>query len=190
MKIVFGAVLMIWSIFTFAKDYPEVIVAQEDGFVDLQFKISSLKKLQSGNTEFVVKGTLNHKNVGFAIELLPNWDPKKIEGFEQPFCWGAAIFKETGPETSAFIVALSNLYGNQIKHAEAHPFVPAEAVGLACNPEDILNTPCKMKLFFNSDSDESLYSEVFLNVDVSAKILELNEKDNEYRVPLIKSLTK
>ena len=190
MKIVFGAVLMIWSIFSFAKDYPEVLVGKEYGFVDLQFKISSLKNLQSGNMEFVVKGTLNHIKVGFAIELLPKWEPKKVEGLEQPFYWGNAIFKETGPETSAFLLALSNLYGNQLKHAEAHPFVSAEAVGLACNPEDILNTPCKIKLFFNSESDESLYSEIFLNVDVAAKILELNEKDNEYRLPLIKSLTK
>lgn len=181
---------MIWSIFSFAKDYPEVVVGKDDGFVDLQFKIFSIQNLQSGNREFVVKGTLNKKKVGFSIELLPSWEPKMVEGLEQPCYWGKAIFKEIGSETSEFLLALSNLYGNQLDYVEAHPFVLAEAVGLACNPADIINTSCKMKLFFNPNSDESLYSEIFLNVDVAAKILELNEKDNEYRIPIIRSLTK
>jgi len=190
MKNFFGVVLMIWSVFSSAKDYPEVVVGKEDGFVDLQFKISSLQTLKSGNMEFVVKGTLNNVKVGFIIELLPSWVPKKVEGLDQPIYWGNANFKAVGSETSAFLFVLSKLYGKEIQRAEAYLLVAAEVVGLACNPMEIMNTPCQMKLFFNSNAEASLYSEIFLNIDVSAKTLELNEIDNDYRVPLLRSLIK
>ena len=48
---------MIWSIFSFAKDYPEVVVGEEEGFVDLTFTISNAKKFESGAHEVVVKGS-------------------------------------------------------------------------------------------------------------------------------------
>jgi hypothetical protein len=66
--------------------------------------------------------------------------------------------------------------------------VYAQVVGLACNPEQLEVSPCKMKFFFNPDGDEDLYSEVFINIDLAAKKLEFNEKDNDYRAPLLRSL--
>ena len=46
----------------------------------------------------------------------------------------------------------------------------------------------RMKFFFNPDGEEALYSEVFINIDLSEKRLEFNEKDNDYRAPLLRSL--
>jgi hypothetical protein len=54
MKYVLGILIMIWSIFSFAKDYPEVVVGEEEGFVDLTFTISNAKKFESGAHEVVV----------------------------------------------------------------------------------------------------------------------------------------
>jgi hypothetical protein len=42
----------------------------------------------------------------------------------------------------------------------------------------------------NSDGPEELYSEVFVNVELKRNVLEFNEKDPEYRGPLVKSLSK
>ena len=61
-------------------------------------------------------------------------------------------------------------------------------VGLASNPEQLEVSPCRMKFFFNPDGEEELYSEVFINIDLSEKRLEFNEKDNAYRAPLLRSL--
>ncbi len=45
-----------------------------------------------------------------------------------------------------------------------------------------------MKFFFNPDSEEDLYTEIFINIDTVAKELEFNEKDNDYRALLLRSL--
>lgn len=46
----------------------------------------------------------------------------------------------------------------------------------------------KLKLFFEEDN-EDLYSELYLNINTETKEIELHEKDEEYRVPIIKVLT-
>ena len=179
---------MIWSIFSSAKDYPEVVVGEEDGFVDLSFTISSSKKLESGSHEVAVKGKLKGEKVGFVIELLPSWNPQAVEGIDDAFYWGEAFFKSTGSESEAFIKSLATLYGANVNNASVPDKVYAQVVGLACNPEKLEVTPCKMKFFFNPDGEEDLYSEVFINIDFAAKKLEFNEKDNDYRAPLLRSL--
>jgi hypothetical protein len=46
----------------------------------------------------------------------------------------------------------------------------------------------RTKLFFFPDADKR-YAEVYLNVDTHASVVQLNEKDNGYRVPLLRALT-
>ena len=188
MKYVLGMLIMIWSIFSSAKDYPEVVVGEEEGFVDLTFTISNSKKLESGSYEVVVKGNLKGDIVGFAIELLPSWNPQSVEGIDAPFYWGEAFFKNTGAESVAFIRSLASLYGATVSGASVSNEVYAQVVGLASNPEQLEVSPCRMKFFFNPDGEEELYSEVFINIDLSEKRLEFNEKDNAYRAPLLRSL--
>lgn len=188
MKYILGIMVMIWSIFSFAKGYPEVIVGEEDGFVDLAFTIHSVNKLDSGSLEITAQGNLQGEKVGFSIELLPTWNPQTVEGIDEAFYWGEAFFKSTGSESAAFIKSLARLYGATLSDFSVPDKVYAQVVGLACNPEHILNAPCKMKFFFNPDGEEELYSEVFINIDLDAKQLEFNEKDNDYRAPLLRSL--
>ncbi|MEO3737674.1 hypothetical protein [Shewanella baltica] len=188
MKYLLGILIMIWSVFSSAKDYPEVIVGEEDGFVDLTFTISNSKKLESGSYQVVVKGNLKGDKVGFAIEILPSWNPQAVEGIDDAFYWGEAFFRNTGSESENFIKSLATLYGATVNDVSVPEKVYAQVVGLACNPEKIDELPCKMKFFFNPDGEEDLYSEVFINIDTVAKELEFNEKDNDYRVPLLRSL--
>jgi hypothetical protein len=188
MKYVLGIMIMIWSIFSSAKDYPEVVVSEEEGFVDLAFTISNAKKLDTGAFEVAVKGHLKGDKVGFAIELLPSWNRQAVEGIDDAFYWGEAFFKSSGSESEAFIKSLAGLYGATVSNASVPGKVYAQVVGLACNPEQLEVSPCKMKFFFNPDGEEELYSEVFINIDLTAKKLEFNEKDNDYRAPLLRSL--
>lgn len=178
---------MIWSIFSSAKDFPQVKIQEEDGFIDLSFHISKIVK-SNESLDIEVKGKLKSRNVGFNIKLLPNWNPQPIEGMEGSFYWGEAYFKSNGSITTAFIEELASLYGAQISNLVVPDTVYAQVVGLACNPENIENEPCKMKFFFNSEGDESVYSEIFINIDLQNRVLEFNEKDMEYRAPLLRSL--
>ena len=179
---------MIWSIFSSAKDYPDVGIGKEDGFVDLTFSIFEASELESGSLEIIVKGRAEGEKLGFAIELLPNWKPQSIEGVDEPFYWGESYFKSTGIESKKFIEKLAHYYGAKISDFSVRESVHAQVVGLACNPERIKDSPCRMKFSFNSDDEENNYSEVFVNVDLQKSQLEFNEKDIEYRVPLLRSL--
>jgi len=189
MKYILGITIIIWSIFSSAKEYPEVVVNEEDGFVDLSFTISNAKKLDSDSFEIAVKGNLNGEKLGFFIELQPSWYSQVVEGVDEPFYWGEALFKNVGSESEAFLESLAGLYGATVSNITIPDYVYAKVVGLACNPGKIDVSPCKMKFFFNSDGAEDLYSEVFINVDLSEKTLEFNEKDTEYRAPLLRSLS-
>ncbi len=107
---------------------------------------------------------------------------------EESFYWGEARFKSNGSITTGFIEGLASLYGAQISNLVVSESVYAQVVGLACNPENIENEPCKMKFFFNSEGGEALYSEVYINIDLRSRVLEFNEKDMAYRAPLLRSL--
>jgi hypothetical protein len=173
---------MVWSIFSSANEYPPVQLLAEEGFVDLQFQISKVN-----NSTFTVKGTLSEKKVGFSVQLLPDWKAQDVEGLDTHFYWGAGKFISTGRDTKNFLVALADLYGFNIEDIEVTSSVTTDIVSLSGNPKDIMNTPCKMKFFFGPDAEE-YYSEIFINIDAQLKTLEFNEKDIDYRAPLIKSL--
>ena len=50
---------------------------------------------------------------------------------------------------------------------------------------DSLNSKC----FFDENNEQNLYSEIFLNPNLKNGTLELNEKDEEYRMNIVKLLS-
>jgi hypothetical protein len=66
--------------------------------------------------------------------------------------------------------------------------IDVEAVGLASDPRSLEVAPVHMKLFFNSESSEERYAEVFLNTDVPGRMIQFHEKDMDYRQPLLRAL--
>ena len=188
-KLAIGILLMLSSIFSFGNTYPDAELTQEEGFVDITFRVLKHVKQSDGALRIYVRGKLQERKVGFAIDILPAWKKSAIENTDQFFYWGDARFIRTGEETDEFISALSHLYGLKVVSRKAKVNVPAQVVGLANDPALILSEPTKMKFFFNPDGEENLYSEVFINVDLRSSILQFNEKDMEYRMPLVSSLS-
>ena len=64
----------------------------------------------------------------------------------------------------------------------------AQVVCLGGDPTAVPRQSLKMKFFFNSEG-ESRYAEVFINLDFDAAVGQFHEKDPEYRLPLLRSLT-
>ncbi len=182
---------MVWSLFSCSKQYPEAKFTTEEGFVDITFPISQVEQLPSGVRRFHVRGNLQKKDAGFIIELDSQWDPQKIEGHDvASFYWGKGAFCRSGEETDNFIRILAERYGLPPTISISQQRIDTKIVGLLTNPKNIDSERITMKFFFNSDADEDLYSEVFINIDLQNKTLEFNEKDEGYREPLINSLTK
>jgi hypothetical protein len=61
------------------------------------------------------------------------------------------------------------------------------AIALEGDPRDLGKGPTRIKLFFEPEEEDG-YAEVFTNVDLAARRLEVREKDPEYRLPLVKAL--
>ena len=60
---------------------------------------------------------------------------------------------------------------------------------LGGQPENFNNDFIKAKVFFDDIDEKGFYSEWFVNIDLKNKILELKEKDSEYRENIIKMMT-
>ena len=45
----------------------------------------------------------------------------------------------------------------------------------------------KFKVFYDDSNEKNLYSEFYINIDLNNKILELNEKDQDYRENILKA---
>jgi len=179
---------MAWNIFSSAAEYPKAVLGEEEGFIDISLSISKYETLGNGTKRFIVKNTLNGQKVSFILDLLPEWAVKPIENMDANFYWGSATITSTGLESDAFLRQVAKLYNMQDSVYKFKNSISAQVVGLASNPEEIDSSPVKMKFFLNPDADESLYSEIFINIDLKENTLEFNEKDPDYRGPLVHSM--
>ncbi|KQZ32595.1 hypothetical protein [Duganella sp. Root1480D1] len=169
---------------------PAVKVTQEEGFVDFAFPVQKVEQLQDGTRSVAVHGSLGGQPVGFAVEFHPNWKRKQIEGSQASVYWGTGRFMSTGGDTDRFIDALARLYGVAGGLHQAKASVDAEVVGLDADPAAMASAPTRMKFFFQGDGSQGQYSEVFINADLKRGILYFNEKDVDYRAPLVRNLAK
>lgn len=166
---------------------PDLQISVEEGFVDIDIPIQSMKTAVGESLEVVAKGKYKQETVGFSVTLNSKWDRKSIKNTDQFLYWGSGTIKGTGKESDAF----SKMLAEQYKLPCASPKFPSrisvEIVGIANDPKLANSTPTKMKIFLNSDSKAN-YAEVFLNIDPVAQLLEFHEKDEEYRKPLLRAL--
>ena len=99
-------------------------------------------------------------------------------------------FISLGQESNQLIYALSELYNVPIKNKFSKHNISATVFSLNEKEADFdKNDYFKFKLFFNEDGDEESYAEIFLNINTAQQIIELHEKDQDYRKPFLKAFT-
>lgn len=166
---------------------------QDDTFCDIQMSITEKGKDNTYNV-FIIKGTYNGNVVGLQIRIITKM-PFGIskEGnvnTETGFVPQGLIISTIGKETELFLKALAELYNIPNNRTFSTSEITATVFSLNSTDTD-LNTPgyYKFKIFFNEDEDESLYSEMYMNINISEGIFELHEKDPEYRTAIINTFT-
>ncbi|TSJ39450.1 hypothetical protein FO440_17045 [Mucilaginibacter corticis] len=145
------------------------------------------KKHTPNNETYTLKALYNKDTVGLALSI-PNKATNK-DGFST----GMKI-TSIGKVSNNFLHALTSIY--KLKTDSANLFireVDAEYVDLEKFVISTGNKPTdndgftKYKLFFDVNNDDE--AEVFLNINENEKLVQLMEKDEEYRMPLIVALT-
>ncbi len=163
---------------------------QEEGFSDLSLKI--VEEYEKGNKyEYVVKGKFENNIVGLKI-IIPNNIPAGIINGEieaKSFLKNGITILSIGNESDNFLNALSKIYHSQAKSKFSTKPIIATVFPLNQMKADLSQPEYyKFKVFFNDEGDENEYAEIFINLNLTNKFIEFNEKDNEYRTNIIKAL--
>lgn len=175
------------------KGLPVLDQFSEEGFVDCIFRIDGLKT-DKDFYYFNLLASYKDKKVGVAVKLVkyvgPGFDGDMKLIKDHVYDCGVC-FRSLGQVSDDLITALAELYG---QGAGALRMVPEETftmIALQQGDTDLERHSVKMKLF-GRDSDpfiEDDYYESFFNVDISDGFVSWNEKDPDYRAPLIRALS-
>jgi hypothetical protein len=163
----------------------------KDDSKDILLDITSDKRSDS-NHVYVAMGLYKGKTVGLQVTVKSH-GPNGVGaegvnggGLVQDF----VQFVSIGQESDDFVEAMSELYNQPIKSKFTSQKLSVSAFSLNSYPTDLdKKGEYKFKLFFQPDSD-SLYGEVFFNINTDKRIIELPEKDFDYRKNVLAAFTR
>lgn len=167
---------------------PQITSDQEEGFQDLVFALSDYSVGRAGDQKLRATGRHSTQIVAFDVRLGPEWNERPLEGVDVQLYAGSVTLSAVGPESDALVSAVDDLYGTHLSPEKMRRQTEFAALSLEGHPKKLESGPCKLKLFFESE-DENRYAEVYLNIDLAGSRVELAEKDEEYRRPLLLALT-
>lgn len=163
----------------------------EEGFIDIFLKIIEDTKTDTSHI-YIAKGLYNDKTVGLQIEVSSKIRAGIVGGeldSKNGFVLNGVQLKSIGQESDELVKALAELYKQPTEKTFTKQAVSATAFSLN---EKAVNLDkkeyYKLKLFFE-ENNENLYSEIFLNLNTDKREIEIHEKDEEYREPILKVWT-
>jgi hypothetical protein len=162
---------------------------EDGGYADIRLSITKISKSDTAVTYFV-NSLYDKKNIGFKITI-PTALPKSEKQLAQ-----ILTLTSSGNISDNFIQTLSTLY--KVKLDRTLHFVALKRIAfidlnefakakLGKDPSD--KTAVKeMKVFFEAENPDD-YAEIYINVNEAEHWIEIKEKDEGYRNPVIKGLT-
>lgn len=173
---------------------PDLGQFSEEGFIDCVLRINDLKESDASYT-FHLSASHEEQILGMNVEVV-----KGIQGgfnsrmnlIKKHVYRKGIIFRRSGEESDRLISFLSELYGNLPKHLRMVDEETFTGIALHKGKIDMTKEPIKIKIFGNDkeEDNEDDYYESFFNLDLKNGYVFWNEKDQDYREPLIKSLSK
>ena len=164
---------------------PDIVINSQSDWGG-NFKLYILKsEIKDSLHVYTIVSTDNNVPIGFKL-VVPIINTGRF---------GKGIrFESLGDTSDSFLRTLSSIY--QIKLKNNSRFVKSISFDYA-NLNDITyrgdgqkrdSTINYLKLFFEG-TGEDIYAELYINIDVSTKTVEFEEKDSEYRPYIVKFLT-
>src|SRR6266511_2895263 len=115
----------------------------------------------------------------FSFVISNSMDAVSINGTVIAPCPGSADLPEEFQHTNvvAVLMPTATMMGRETQFT---------GISLEGDPRDLAKGPVKIKRFFESDNQDD-YAELFTNIELAAHRLEVHEKDEEYRSPVIRA---
>jgi hypothetical protein len=194
MKSIIFIMLILSSILGFSQDKNliELTSKAEEGWKDLVFSITDKKKLNNGFWSLTCKAKYGDTIVGLKINILDEIPAGIVNNKmdKTSFTKQGVEILSIGKESDNLIKAISELYGQPKKLKFTKEKLLFATFPLNQKKAILKNGQFKFKLFFDQNNEQNLYSEIFLNPDLKKGTIELNEKDEGYRMNIVKLLSK
>jgi hypothetical protein len=165
----------------------------EEGFVDLTFRVSALSD-DGEYYRFHLTASHEKRVVGIDVVLVKGiqagfngrMNLVKKHVYRQGVC-----FLRSGPESDRLVSAIGELYGAKSSPKRMVNQETFTAIALHQGRLDMESEPVKLKIFGKDGEpfDQDAYYESFFNVDLPNGLVFWNEKDPDYRKPLLRALS-
>lgn len=176
------------SVLPLKRKLPDVGFEGEEGFVDLSIPILKISDTKVGSVEIEVCGNTPIGQIGFIIEVLPEWKQQDVDEGRLILYWGTIRYRSAGANSNRFVSLLAQEYGQAENNRIMKDVIECTAVGIHSDPRLLKTSRVDLKIFLDR-GPEDIYAEIFTNIDMDNKIIEFHEKDFEYRIPLIDGLS-
>jgi len=167
---------------------PEITSESEEGFHDLVLAIEDHKTSPDGSQTILASGMYKGRKVSLEIYLGAGWrsDPLDVDVPLTTFR-GSVSYRSVGAESDLLLHVMDELYGTKQAPKAMNKATEFTAISLGGDPRNLAKEPVKIKLFFESNVEDQ-YAELFTNIDLKARKLYINEKDEEYRTAIVRAL--
>ena len=167
----------------------------EEGFIDCVFKITDLKETEN-NYKFHLISSYEGEILGMNVEVIKGikggFDSEMSQIQDHVYKKGIRFLK-SGKESDRLITTLAKLYGMEEKPRIMVKEETFTGIALYEGDIDMESEAIKIKLFGKDEGEddelEENYYESFFNLDLANGFVFWNEKDQDYREPLIRGLS-
>ncbi|MBV8660125.1 MAG: hypothetical protein JO142_20070 [Burkholderiales bacterium] len=171
-----ATIFTILSTMSFAASLPQAIVSSDDNAFggDVDLKIESIVCASRSQCVVRAHGLEHQKVVGLEVVI------GAMRGKES-----GLVYRSIGAESDALLAMLAKAY--KVKAPGVHFTKEVFVYGGTDSIQKIKTSQTDMKVYFTEDPDMKGYAELYTNIDAKAGILEIHEKDPEYRKNIIKA---
>ena len=174
------------------EDLPLIDQLSEEGFVDLTFRILDLTDNEN-HYSLKLRAFKDDETFRFAVNLVKGIQggfDDEVELIQEQVHSSGVIFFHSGDESDRMINFLARAYGSDTPPKGMVKEESFTAIALHQGELDFKNECIKLKLFGRDEEpfEEDDYYESFFNVDLANKLVFWNEKDSDYREPLLRAL--
>ncbi len=154
------------------------------------FYIRDYKRLSDGSQTIEGVGLHKGKTLGLQIILGSTWKEGSL-GKDVPLVTyqGLVKYRSTGSDSDSFLRTLNELYGTKLSANSMNAETSFTGISLEGDPRDLAKGSVKIKLFFESDNEQE-YAELYTNIELGKRRLEVHEKDPDYRKAVVTALRK
>ena len=157
--------------------------------MDVQVPITAAQTATDGRTVIVAQGEHRGRLVGVELSVRGQMRPGIVgdEIDKTAFYGSGVIVRGMGDITRHFADVLSEAYTLPVSIAEPLRRLDLTSFALAGDPMLIETEHLNFKVFHDEEDKLGLYFEIFLHIDIPSGYVRFDEKDEEYRLNVLKS---